>query len=171
MAFKRFVDYIPMIIDFQLLKGFDRTLDDALFKGMALGEDNIRQRCAAFLKEDPAVVRHREALQQDLERFEAALGDLQNIPAVGTGLGHDPEDEATTPPLELDGAVVTPPPIPANRKRYRAASPIPASPLREHEFFENVSDELGYMTERNSPPSSSGFGIPQAPVIYGSRRW
>ncbi|KIM31730.1 hypothetical protein M408DRAFT_237585 [Serendipita vermifera MAFF 305830] len=89
VAFKRFVDYIPMIIDFELLKGFDRTLGDALFEGLALGDDQLRQRCSAFLKEDPGVVRRRESLYQDLERFESALDDLQNIPAVDIESDHD----------------------------------------------------------------------------------
>jgi hypothetical protein len=46
-----------MIIDFELLKGFNRTLDDALLKGLGLGEDQLRQRCLTYLKEDPELVR------------------------------------------------------------------------------------------------------------------
>jgi hypothetical protein len=76
VAFKRFVDYMSMIIDFELLKGFNRTLVDALLKGLGLGEDQLRQRCLTYLKEDPEIVRHRDSLHQDLERFEAALADL-----------------------------------------------------------------------------------------------
>ena len=83
-----------MIIDFELLKGFERTLDDALFKGMTLGEDQARQRCAAFLKEDPAIIRRRESLHQDLERFEAALADLQNIPALNSSSGNSTDSDA-----------------------------------------------------------------------------
>jgi Dynamin GTPase effector domain len=98
VAFKRFVDYIPMIIDFELLKGFERTLDDALFKGMALGEDQARKHCAAFLKEDPAIIRRRESLHQDLERFEAALADLQNIPALNSSSGYSSDGEAFEAP-------------------------------------------------------------------------
>jgi hypothetical protein len=71
-----------MILDFQLLKGFDRTLDDALFKGLSLGEDEIRERCAGYLQEDPLVERRRKSLLQDLERYESALNDLQNIPGI-----------------------------------------------------------------------------------------
>ena len=85
VAFKRFVDCISMIIDFELLKGFGRRLDDALFKSMGLGEDQSRQRCAAFLKENPDVVRRRELLSQDLERFESALADLQMLGADSGG--------------------------------------------------------------------------------------
>jgi len=86
-----------MIIDFELLKGFERTLDDALFKGMGLGEDQLRQRCSTFLEEDPDIVRRRESLQQDLERFESALADLQNIPILDpsstNSYGHNTETD------------------------------------------------------------------------------
>jgi hypothetical protein len=71
-----------MILDFQLLKGFDRTLQDALFKGLSLGEGEVRERCAGYLKEDPSVEQRRESLLQDLERYEAALNDLQNISGI-----------------------------------------------------------------------------------------
>jgi len=87
VAFKRFVDYISMIIDFELLKGFERTLNDALYKGLGLGEDQLRQRCSTFLKEDPDIVRRRDSLHQDLERFEAALADLQRIPVLDPNHG------------------------------------------------------------------------------------
>jgi Dynamin GTPase effector domain len=82
VAFTRFVNYMSMIIDFGLLKVFNRTLDDALLKGLGLGEDQLRERCLAYLKEDPEIVRRRNSLHQDLERFEAALADLQNIPGT-----------------------------------------------------------------------------------------
>jgi hypothetical protein len=37
-----------MILDFHLLKGFDRTLDDALFKGLSLGEDEVGVQGSIF---------------------------------------------------------------------------------------------------------------------------
>jgi hypothetical protein len=98
VAFKRFVDYMSMVIDFELLKGFNRTLDDALLKGLGLGEDQLSQRCLAYLKEDPEIVRHRNSLHQDLERFEAALADLQNIPGIGSGSGYDSDSVGTGSP-------------------------------------------------------------------------
>ncbi|KIM19796.1 hypothetical protein M408DRAFT_334259 [Serendipita vermifera MAFF 305830] len=135
VAFKRFVDYIPMIIDFELLKGFDRTLDDALFKGMALGEDQLRQRCEAFLKEDPAIVRRRELLHRDLERFESALYDLQNIPAVDTKSDHDSPHAPHAPMADGDVPdIATEPPlsrIPSRQSPHPSLSPLPPSPSRQ----------------------------------------
>jgi hypothetical protein len=71
-----------MILDFQLLKGFNKTLDDALFVGLSLGEDEVRERCANYLDEDPLVEQRRTSFIQDLGRYEAALNDLQSIPGI-----------------------------------------------------------------------------------------
>jgi hypothetical protein len=71
-----------MILDFQLLKGFNKTLDDALFEGLSLGEDEVRERCEDYLVEDPLVEQRRGSLLQDLQRYEAAMNDLQNIPGI-----------------------------------------------------------------------------------------
>jgi hypothetical protein len=140
VAFKRFVDYIPMIIDFELLKGFERTLDDALFKGMALGEDQARQRCTAFLKEDPAIIRRRESLHQDLERFEAALADLQNIPALTSSSGNSTDTDAILDELAMSDEEINAPAFRARSRPHsvarsytsvRAARSPPRSPRDE----------------------------------------
>jgi len=92
VAFKRFVDNIPMIIDYELLKGFDRTLTKAMFQGLQVAGRDAQERAMGYLQEDPNVIRRREALEQDLEKFEAALADLQNIPGVNSvdsGYGSD----------------------------------------------------------------------------------
>lgn len=75
------MDYIPKIIDKQLFKGFTNDLD--LFKGLELDDDQAKEKSAAYLEEDDAVVYRRESLQQDLERFRGALQKLQKIPGVG----------------------------------------------------------------------------------------
>ncbi|KAG8846837.1 hypothetical protein FRB91_000412 [Serendipita sp. 411] len=82
VAFKRFVDYLAMIIDFNLLKGLDRTIYDALFTGLSLGKYNVRERASNFLKEDPDISRRRTILDQDLERFTNARLEFENIPDV-----------------------------------------------------------------------------------------
>jgi hypothetical protein len=88
VAFKRFVDNIPMIIDYELLKGFDRTLNKALFQGLQVSGHEAQERATVYLQEDPTVIRRREALEQDLEKFEAALADLQDIPGVNAASGY-----------------------------------------------------------------------------------
>jgi hypothetical protein len=94
VAFKRFVDNIPMIIDYELLKGFDRTLTNALFQGLQVAGKEAHERATAYLQEDPNIIRRRETFEEDLKKFEAALADLQDIPGVnavdsGYGSGGD----------------------------------------------------------------------------------
>lgn len=141
-----------MIIDYELLKGFERTLDDALFKGIALGEDQMRQRCAAFLKEDPAIVRRRDSLYQDLERFEAALDDLQNIPAANAGSGYDTPEEAISASMFVFGGDTIPipksPPLgasPGSRGCTPARTPLEVSwtpEVEEHFSFHEEPSEV-----------------------------
>lgn len=71
-----------MIIDRNLLRGFDKTLNHALIKGLELGQDGSSERCAAFLQEDPDLEHEREFLSRNLERFEGARAKLQSIPGV-----------------------------------------------------------------------------------------
>jgi hypothetical protein len=100
-----------MIIDYELFKGFERTLGDALIVGLALGEDRLKERCAAFLVENPEVVERRQTLSRDYERFEKALEELHNIPGLSLILRHGsdaltPETRPHTP--SEDGSLVMP---------------------------------------------------------------
>ena len=79
MAFKRFVDYVPMIIDFEMLKRFNRTLDEVLFKELALGAEDARIRCKAFFDEPPEVINRRNGLSGKLVRLDAARLELQKV--------------------------------------------------------------------------------------------
>ena len=79
MAFKRFVDYVPMIIDFEMLKRFNRTIDDILFKELALGTENAHARCKAFLDEAPEVINRRNDLSGKLVKLEAARLEVQKV--------------------------------------------------------------------------------------------
>jgi hypothetical protein len=101
-----------MIIDYELFKGFERTLGEALIVGLALGEDRLKERCAAFLVENPEVVERRQTLSRDYERFEKALEELHNIPGLSLILrdGSDalmPETRLHTPYSEV-GSLVMP---------------------------------------------------------------
>lgn len=82
VAYKRFIDYVPMIIDRNLLRQFDKELIFALTKGLALGEEGSSERCAALLQEDPDVEQERDSLRRTLQRFEGARAKLQSIPGI-----------------------------------------------------------------------------------------
>jgi hypothetical protein len=72
VAFECFVDNISMIIDYELLKGFDRTLTNALFQGLQVTGNDAHDRASGYLQENPNIIQRRERLRQDLEKFEAA---------------------------------------------------------------------------------------------------
>ncbi|KAG8755211.1 hypothetical protein FRC14_004253 [Serendipita sp. 396] len=82
VAFKRFVDNISMIIDYELLKVFYRTLSIAILTKLSSNGADFRDRCNSFLNEDPSIVNLRDSLTQDYKRFESARLKLQNIPGV-----------------------------------------------------------------------------------------
>jgi len=79
VAYKRFVDYVPMIIDYHLLKGFNRTIHDFLFKSLALGGEDARERCTTYLEEDPEIVNQRTTLSSMLNRMEIARVELLKV--------------------------------------------------------------------------------------------
>ena len=79
MAFKRFVDYVPMTIDFEMLKRFNRKLHEVLFKELAMGAEDARIRCEAFLAEAPEVINRRNGLSGKLVRLDSARLELQKV--------------------------------------------------------------------------------------------
>ena len=79
VAYKRFVDYVPMIIDYHLLKGFNRTIHEFLFKSLALGGEDARERCTAYLEEEPEIVNRRLSLSSMLNRMEIARIELLKV--------------------------------------------------------------------------------------------
>ena len=68
-----------MIIDFEMLKRFNRTIDEILFKELALGADNAHTRCKAFPDEAPEVINRRNDLSGKLVKVEAARLELQKV--------------------------------------------------------------------------------------------
>lgn len=79
VAFKRFVDYLPMIIDLELLKNFSRTVQGALLAGLALGDSDAKERCEGLLEEDPDVRQKRDALLNKSKILQRARIELQKV--------------------------------------------------------------------------------------------
>lgn len=140
-----------MIIDFELLKGFNRTLDDALYEGLGLGQDDNRDRCASFLREDSEIVRHRNLLHHDLERFEAALTALRSISRIGFQTTYGIAD-----PLEFAEGSEQP----------------PETPLRRNGSLEDFAIPTGSRSSFSGeivPPASS-FALVPPPVGGGKKK-
>jgi hypothetical protein len=68
-----------MIIDFEMLKRFNRTIDEILFKELALGAESARERCKALLDEAPEVINRRNDLTEKLAKLEAARLEVQKV--------------------------------------------------------------------------------------------
>ena len=68
-----------MIIDYYLLKGFNRTIHEFLFQRLALGEEDARERCTTHLQEDPEIVNRRLTLSSMLDRMEIARLELLKV--------------------------------------------------------------------------------------------
>jgi len=99
VAYKRFVDCVPMIVDYHLLKGFNRTIHDFLFKHLALGEEDARDVCAMYLEEEPDVVSRRTTLMSMLNRMETARVELQKALASSTTVIDTVADSRAFSPL------------------------------------------------------------------------
>src|SRR5258706_14173314 len=68
-----------MIIDFEMLKRFNRTIDEILFKELALGAENAHIQCKAFLDEAPEGINRRNDLSGKLVELEAARLEVQKV--------------------------------------------------------------------------------------------
>jgi hypothetical protein len=178
VAFRRFVDNIPRIIDFELLKGIGRTIgvESKLFQDLVPGNEDIHGRCTAFLKEDPEILLSRKSLKQKLDRLTAALESLETISAVNLGPGSEtdevlaarldefPVHSSGTPlsrpssPLSQPGSLFgrpTSPPAPPRPYSPLGQPNRPPAPLRPGSLFVN------------SPPAPSR---PDGPWAYRTSR-
>ena len=81
VAFVRFTDLVPMMIDQELLRGFDwnRGLHSALTKGLGITGRGSFEKAMGYLQEPPEIKRRREGLLRKRERLLSAKRELQNI--------------------------------------------------------------------------------------------
>lgn len=81
VAYKRYVDYVPMAIDHELVLGLDKggALESVLLKGLGVTGPDGQRRCREFLQEPPNVVTRRQELQKRWERLDTAKKELMDI--------------------------------------------------------------------------------------------
>lgn len=81
VAFVRFTDLVPMVIDQELLRGldWDRGLNSALTKGLGITGPGSFEKAKEYLQEPPDVKSRREGLLRRRERLLSAKRELQNI--------------------------------------------------------------------------------------------
>jgi len=81
VAFKRFTDMVPMMIDQELLRGldWDRGLHSALTKGLGVTGPGSFNKAQGYLEEPPDIKSRREILLKKRERLQSAKRELQTI--------------------------------------------------------------------------------------------
>jgi hypothetical protein len=76
VAYKRFVDNIPMGVDRMMLRGITAGLQDTLIKGLNISGSDGYQRCMTLLSEPEHIAEHRTMLQNRRQRLVSARKEL-----------------------------------------------------------------------------------------------
>lgn len=79
MAYKRFVDNIPLAIDQELIFGLERDILPTLYAGLGLNGADGARICQELTQESPQVAGKREELKKKMERLSAAGRELLSI--------------------------------------------------------------------------------------------
>jgi hypothetical protein len=79
VVLNRFVDYIPLIVDTELVQGTHQELADILRQSFKLSDPDAAERCSELLREPPEVQQEREHLKQKLDRLALATRELTNF--------------------------------------------------------------------------------------------
>ncbi|KAK0224295.1 P-loop containing nucleoside triphosphate hydrolase protein [Armillaria fumosa] len=78
VAYKRFADNIPLTVDHDLVRGFDKGLLGILYEKLGILGENGKRMCSELTQENPLVVGRREELMKKLERLQSASEELMS---------------------------------------------------------------------------------------------
>ena len=76
VAYKRFVDHVPMAIDYELVRGGKVDVFGLLWDKLRLDGNDAHKRCEDFAREAAHIADRREELQKKLERLIEAMKHL-----------------------------------------------------------------------------------------------
>ncbi|KAL1690988.1 P-loop containing nucleoside triphosphate hydrolase protein [Schizophyllum commune] len=79
VAYKRFVDNIPLAIDQELVYGIERDMYSALMAGLHVNGPDGDHLCREYAQESPQAASKREELEKKLERLSGASEELLNL--------------------------------------------------------------------------------------------
>ncbi|KAF7428945.1 hypothetical protein PC9H_008182 [Pleurotus ostreatus] len=79
VAYKRFVDNIPLAIDQELILGLEQDILPTLYSGLGLNGPDGMRICQELTQESPQVAGKREELKKRWERLSAASRELLSI--------------------------------------------------------------------------------------------
>lgn len=79
VALHRFVDYVPLVVDTELVRGVSQDLAATLRQSFSFSEPNAAERCREFLREPLEVQQERDHLRQKLNRLSRAAEELKDF--------------------------------------------------------------------------------------------
>ncbi|KAI9508373.1 hypothetical protein F5148DRAFT_979877, partial [Russula earlei] len=79
VALRRFVDYIPLVVDTELVRGVCQDLTVALRKSFRFSEPNAAERCGEFLREPVETQGEREELREKLRRLVPSRRRVESV--------------------------------------------------------------------------------------------
>lgn len=78
VAYKRFADNIPLAVDHDLVRGFDKGLLGIIYERLGILGENGKRVCSELAQENPLVASRREELVKKLERLQSASEELRS---------------------------------------------------------------------------------------------
>ncbi|KAF8434364.1 P-loop containing nucleoside triphosphate hydrolase protein [Boletus edulis BED1] len=79
VAYKRFVDMVPMTIDHEIVLGIQKGIYRALQEGLQITGPEGQDRCKSMLEERIGVVTLRQETQDKMQRLQAARQELRRL--------------------------------------------------------------------------------------------
>lgn len=79
VAYKRFVDNVPMAIDEALVRGITTDLETVLFNGLRVNGPNGYANCKRLLQEPTDTSERRNEYQKRRERLQLARQELLEV--------------------------------------------------------------------------------------------
>ncbi|KAG2338315.1 hypothetical protein BDR05DRAFT_893920 [Suillus weaverae] len=79
VAYKRFADMVPLAIDYEIVRGLHKGIEQALLDGLSLTGPDAYERCKLMVQEPSSVASKRTELQKKLDRLHAASSELRKL--------------------------------------------------------------------------------------------
>ncbi|KAG1734532.1 P-loop containing nucleoside triphosphate hydrolase protein [Suillus lakei] len=79
VAYKRFADMVPLAIDYEVVRGLHKGIEQALLDGLSLTGPEAHARCQLMVQEHSTVSSKRTELQKKLDRLHAASLELRKL--------------------------------------------------------------------------------------------
>jgi hypothetical protein len=79
VSYKRFADMVSLAIDYEIVRGLHKGIEQALLDGLSLTGPDAQMRCQLMVQEHSNVSSKRTELQKKLDRLRAASVELRKL--------------------------------------------------------------------------------------------